>query len=85
MVFVANATAEVDAKSSYKTIIVICVIMSIFSMIVVGARLHLRRRSHCLAADDWMSFSSLLFAVTYSSLCIIRTCPAKSYALRFPY
>ncbi|XWW94465.1 hypothetical protein V2A60_008764 [Cordyceps javanica] len=73
MVFVVNATEETDAKSSYRTIIVICVVTSIFSTVVVGARLQLRRRSHSLAADDWMSFSSLLFAVTYSSLCIIRT------------
>ncbi|KAK8141381.1 hypothetical protein G3M48_000138, partial [Beauveria asiatica] len=73
MAFVANATAAIDAKSSYKTIIVICVIMSFLSIVVVGARLYLRRKSHCLEADNCMSFSSLLFAVAYSSLCIIRT------------
>ncbi|KAM3547538.1 hypothetical protein ARSEF4850_009959 [Beauveria asiatica] len=72
--------AQIDAKSSYKTIIVTCVIMSIVSIVVVGARLYLRRRSHCLEAYNCMSFSSLLFAAAYSSLCIIRTCPAKSCA-----
>lgn len=80
MVFVAHASADVDAKSSYKAIIATCVVLSCASTAVVGVRLYLRRRSRCVAADDWMSFASLLFAVAYSILCIIRTCPAQFFA-----
>lgn len=73
MVFVANATPEVDAQSQYATIIAICVVMSALATVIVCARLFIRKKNNRIAGDDWMSILSLIFAIAYSILCIVRT------------
>jgi hypothetical protein len=74
MVWVDNATPEVDAISEWRTIVAICSVLSAFSIAVVCARLWIRHKNHGLAADDWMSILSMVFALIYSILCIVRTC-----------
>lgn len=74
MVWVDNATPEVDAISEWRTIVAICTVLSAFSMGIVCARVWIRNKNHGLAADDWMSILSMVFALIYSILCIVRTC-----------
>ncbi|GAB1321014.1 hypothetical protein MFIFM68171_11224 [Madurella fahalii] len=80
MGWVENATPEVDAESEYRTIIAICVVLSVFSIAIVGARLWIRHKNHGLAADDWMATLSVVFALIYSVLCIVQT----KYGLGLP-
>lgn len=80
MVFVANASPEVDAQSQYKTIIAICTVMSGLAIIIVCSRLYIRAKNNRIAADDWMSILSLIFAIAYSVLCIVQT----KYGLGLP-
>lgn len=75
MGWVDNASSEVNAESQYPTIIAICVTLSLLSITTVCARLWIRYRKHGLAADDWMATLSMVFALLYSILCIVRTCP----------
>ncbi len=74
MVWVDNATPEVDALSEWRTIVTICSILSAFSIAIVSARLYIRHKNHGLAADDWMSALSMVFALIYSIMTIVRTC-----------
>ncbi|KAL2127910.1 hypothetical protein VTI74DRAFT_9998 [Chaetomium olivicolor] len=80
MVWVDNATPEVDAQSEWRTIVAICSVLSAFSMAVVCTRLWIRHKNHGLAADDWMSILSMVFALIYSILCIVQT----KYGLGLP-
>lgn len=73
MVWVDNATPEVDAISQWRTIVTICAVLSFFSVVIVSARLWIRDKNHGLAADDWMSAISMVFGLLYSVLCIVRT------------
>ncbi|OAA70535.1 integral membrane protein [Cordyceps fumosorosea ARSEF 2679] len=73
MVFVAHGSPELDEKSQYKMIIAVCVVMSGLASIIVGARLFIRKKNNRIAADDWMSILSLIFAIAYSVLCIVQT------------
>ncbi|KAJ2981130.1 hypothetical protein NQ176_g2210 [Zarea fungicola] len=84
MAFVANATADIDAQSQYKTIITICIVMSTLSLFIVGARLGIRTMHSSTATDDWMSLLSLLFAIAYSALNLI-TYTRVNYAGRPVY
>lgn len=72
MVWVNNASPEVDAESQYPTIIAICTVLSVLSITVVCTRLWIRYKNHGLAADDWMATLSMFFALLYSILCIVR-------------
>lgn len=74
MPWVLNATPEVDAQSQYPTIIAICTVLSVLTILIVGARLKIRYKNRGLAADDYMAALAVVFAVTYSVLCIVRTC-----------
>jgi hypothetical protein len=79
MVWVDHATPEIDAQSEWRTIVAICSVLSAFSIAIVAARLWIRHKNHGLAADDWMSILSVVFALIYSILCIVRMChPAPS-------
>ncbi|SPO01426.1 related to integral membrane protein PTH11 [Cephalotrichum gorgonifer] len=80
MVWVANATAEVDAISQWRTIVAVCVILSFLASVIVGMRLWIRARARGMAADDWMATLSLVFAIAYSVICIIQT----KYGLGLP-
>lgn len=80
MVWVDNATPEVDAISEWRTIVTICTVLSAFSMGIVCARVWIRNKNHGLAADDWMSILSMVFALIYSILCIVQT----KYGLGLP-
>jgi hypothetical protein len=73
MVWVDNATPEVDAESQWRTIVTICSVLSTLSVAVVGTRLWLRHKNHGLASDDWMAAIAMVFALLYSILCIVRT------------
>ncbi|KAK4650991.1 hypothetical protein QC762_700790 [Podospora pseudocomata] len=73
MVWVDNATPEVDAISQWRTIVTICAVLSFFSVVIVSARLWIRDKNHGLAADDWMSAISMVFGLLYSILCIVQT------------
>jgi hypothetical protein len=74
MGWVDNATPEVEAQSDYKTIIAICTVLSAFSIVIVCSRLWIRQKNHGLAADDWLSTVSMVFALIYSIMCIVRMC-----------
>ncbi|KEY69900.1 hypothetical protein S7711_09002 [Stachybotrys chartarum IBT 7711] len=73
MPWVLNATPEVDAQSQYPTIIAICAVLSVLTIFIVGARLKIRFKNRGLAADDYMAALAVVFAVTYSVLCIVQT------------
>lgn len=72
MAWVDNATAAVDAKSDYPTIIAICIVLSVLSIAVVSTRLWIRGSARGLKADDCMAALSMIFALVYSILCIVR-------------
>lgn len=74
MTWVANASPELDAQSQWRTVVAVCVILSFVAGVIVGMRLWIRARTRGMAADDWMASLSLLFAVLYSIICIIREC-----------
>lgn len=74
MGWVDNASPEVNAESQYPTIIAICATLSVLSLAVYGARIWVRLKNHGLAADDWMATLSVVFALLYSILCIVRMC-----------
>ena len=72
MTWVENATPEVDAQSQWQTILGVCLSLSILSISVVSMRLWIRNKARGLAADDYMAALSMLFALIYSILCIVR-------------
>ncbi|EHK44092.1 uncharacterized protein TrAtP1_008569 [Trichoderma atroviride] len=73
MGWVLHASEAVNDESQYPTIIIICVVLSVLSMLTVGARLYIRFAARGLASDDWMSALSVVFALMYSILCIVQT------------
>ncbi len=73
MTWVENATPEVDAQSQWQTILGVCLSLSVLSIAVVSTRLWIRYKARGLAADDYMSALSMIFALIYSILCIVRT------------
>ena len=82
MVYVANASPELDAMSRYPSIIAVCVVMSALATIVVCTRLKLRQGMKTLKADDWMALVAMIMGIAYSVLCIVRTfslTPALAY------
>jgi TRAP-type C4-dicarboxylate transport system permease small subunit len=83
MVWVDNATPELDAESDWRTIVAICSVLSALSIAVVATRLWIRHQNHGLAADDWMATLSMVFALLYSILCIVRMCQRLPF-LTFP-
>lgn len=72
MPWVANATPEVDAASQWPTIIIVCVVLGVVSMVIAGMRVYIRAKARGMAADDWMATLSLVFAILYSIICIAR-------------
>ncbi|KAK3301753.1 uncharacterized protein B0T15DRAFT_544519 [Chaetomium strumarium] len=80
MVWVDNATPEVDAESQWRMIITICTVLSALSIAVVSMRLWIRHKNHGLASDDWMAAIAMVFALIYSILCIVQT----KYGLGLP-
>lgn len=74
MVWVDHVTPEVDQISEWRTIVAICTVLSALSIAVVSSRAWIRHKNHGLAADDWMSLLSMVFALIYSILCIVRMC-----------
>ncbi|RFU79456.1 integral membrane [Trichoderma arundinaceum] len=80
MGWVVNATDEINDESQYPTIIAICIVLSVFSIVIVGARLYIRFTARGLASDDWMAALSVAFALIYSILCIVQT----KYGLGLP-
>jgi hypothetical protein len=46
----------------------------------VCARLWIRHKNHGLAADDWMAILSMVFALIYSIMCIVRTCIPPAFS-----
>lgn len=73
MGWVANASEAVDAESEWRTIISICVVLSVCSIAVVSCRLYIRAKVRGLAADDYLAALSMTFAFAYSILCIVQT------------
>ncbi|KAI3542611.1 [Colletotrichum costaricense] len=73
MGWVLNATPEVEAISQWPTIIAVVIVLSVLSVIVVGSRIWIRFSARGLAADDWMSILSEVFALIYSGLTIAQT------------
>lgn len=74
MGWVKHASEQVEAESQYPTIIAICVVLSFLSISVVCSRLWIRSKARGLASDDYMAALSMVFALIYSILCIIRMC-----------
>ncbi|KAM3555847.1 hypothetical protein MY1884_005369 [Beauveria asiatica] len=73
MTWVSHATPEVDAISQWRTIVAVCVFLTIISFAVVGFRLWLSFRGRGLMADDYVAAASLLLAFIYSVLTIVQT------------
>ncbi|KAG5912599.1 hypothetical protein E4U53_005255, partial [Claviceps sorghi] len=80
MGWVANAPPEVDDRSQWATILVVCIVLSVLSTATVSSRLWIRSKARGLAADDYMAMLSAIFALTYSILCIVQT----KYGLGLP-
>jgi hypothetical protein len=74
MGWVVNATEEVDRQSQYPVIVAVCIVLTLLSMVVVGARLWIRSKSRGLASDDHMALLSEVFVVAYAILTIVRGC-----------
>lgn len=72
MVWVKNATKEVNDQSQYPVIITVCIVLTVISMLVVGGRLWIRSKSRGLAGDDHMSLLSEVFVILYAVLTIVR-------------
>lgn len=72
MVWVVNATEEVDRQSQYPVIVGVCIALTALSMLVVGGRLWIRSTSRGLASDDHMALLSEVFVVVYAALTIAR-------------
>jgi hypothetical protein len=81
MGWVENASPAVEAESQWQTILVVCLVLSFLSITSVCARLWVRYTARGLAADDWLSALSMVFALVYSILCIVR----KSLSLPSPH
>lgn len=72
MPWVANATPEVDAASQWRTIISVCTVLGVLAIIIAGMRVYVRAKARGMEADDWMATLSLVFAILYSIICIVR-------------
>lgn len=72
MPWVVNATPEVDAASNWRTIVTVCVVLGVVAMIIAGMRIHVRAKARGMEADDWMATLSIIFAIIYSIICIVR-------------
>lgn len=72
MPWVLNADEAINRESQYPTIVIICTVLSVLSIAIVGTRLYIRHTARGLAGDDWMAALSVLFALIYSILCIVR-------------
>lgn len=85
MGWVENATPEVNAISEWPKIMTICIVFSVVSTAIVCARIWIRFTNHGLAADDYMAVLSMVFAIAYAVMCIVRTLdiqlPLRSCAL----
>ncbi|OTA03472.1 PTH11-like G-protein-coupled receptor [Trichoderma parareesei] len=73
MAWVLNADEAINHESQYPTIVIICAVLSFFSILIVGTRLYIRYHARGLAGDDWMAALSVVFALIYSILCIVQT------------
>jgi len=63
MVWVQNASPEVDAASDYPTIIAVCVSVTLFMMFIVGLRIYVRAiMIKMMGIDDWI--------VIFSAVCL---------------
>ncbi|TQV94013.1 hypothetical protein V2A60_003838 [Cordyceps javanica] len=80
MTWVSQVTPEVDAISQWRTIVAVCVVLTIVSFAVVGFRLWLSVRGRGLMADDYVAAASFVLAFVYSVLTIIQT----KYGLGLP-
>lgn len=78
MVWVVNATEDVNRESQYPVIVAVCTVLTVLSMVVVGSRLWIRSKSRGLAGDDHMALLSEVFVVLYAVLTIIRESSNKT-------
>jgi hypothetical protein len=58
----------VDARSEYRTIIAICIVVSTLSITIVSARLCIRYKASDMSADNCAAGLSMGFALVYSVL-----------------
>lgn len=72
MGWVINATPEVEAISQWRDILAVCIVFSFFSVLIVSMRLWIRYKSRGFATDDIMAALSMVFALIYSILCVVR-------------
>lgn len=55
MVWVQNASPEVDAASNYPTIIAVCVSITVLMMVTVSTRIYVRAAMiKMMGMDDWI-------------------------------
>lgn len=80
MTWVSHATPEVDAISQWRTIVAVCIVLTVVSFAVVGFRLYLSIRGRGLMGDDYVAAASFVLALVYSVLTIIQT----KYGLGLP-
>lgn len=56
MTWIYNGTPELDAKSTYKTGLVVCIVVPVVMFAVVGLRLYTRLRVVCkVGVDDYLT------------------------------
>lgn len=75
MTWIVNGTPEVDAESNYKTIVIVTLVLCILATGTSTLRVWVRARVRGMAADDWMAVLSVIFAIIYSIICIVRKSP----------
>lgn len=63
MVWVQNASPEVDATSNYPTIIAVCVSITVLMMLTVSTRIYVRAvMIKMMGMDDWI--------ILFSAVCL---------------
>jgi hypothetical protein len=72
MVWVQNASPEVDAASNYPTIIAVCVSITVLMMLTVSTRIYVRAvMIKMMGMDDWIILFSAVFLL-YWGVCSPR-------------
>lgn len=74
MVWVQNASPEVDAASNYPTIIAVCVSITVLMMVTVSTRIYVRAvMIKMMGMDDWIILFSAV-CLPYYGDCSPRHC-----------
>ncbi|ETN44524.1 uncharacterized protein HMPREF1541_10194 [Cyphellophora europaea CBS 101466] len=74
MIWVQNASPEVDAQSEWPLIVAVCITLSTIMTMCVALRLYVRTYMiKSLGTDDYVIIFSMLCGISYAGLCIGQT------------